>query len=88
MLENTAYNWKQGFYEKGEAMGIAKGEAMGRASAIRELIENALARRFGTVPEDIRCALENISGQASLNELASHAFTAGNIEEFREALPR
>lgn len=79
MIESAAYEIikKEGFDE---------GIQQGMASEAREMLLEALAARFGTVPAEVERVVVEITSRQQLKELFRRVFGLESLEEFRTAL--
>ncbi len=72
----------------GEARGKVMGEAKGKARGKAEAVIRTLARRLGTVPEEIADRIWAISDIPKLDELFDLAFDCPSLDDFVRYLDR
>jgi predicted transposase YdaD len=72
--------------EEGREEGLTKGREEGLTKGERESIARVLSARFGTVPDDIRRAIEANSDRSALESLTIHAAICDTIDDFRQKL--
>lgn len=69
-----------------ERMGFQRGLQEGQLEEARHLLLEAVATRFGEVPEDITDAVRRLEARDTLHALLRQALTCPTIEAFRDAL--
>ena len=82
MLADIAPHWEQTFMEKGRNEGIAIGETIGIKNILQEILNN----RFGTLPNDIMASIDSISNTNELKKLTHEAYQVSSFEEFTTIL--
>jgi hypothetical protein len=73
-----------------ERIGMQKGFEQGLQQGLREvqdMVCEAVATRFGTVPDDILAAVRRLEDRETLHALLRQAIICPTLEALREALP-
>jgi len=63
-----------------------KGFEQGQLQATREMLLEAVATRFGEVPQDVTAAVQRLETRETLRGLLRQALTCASLETFRDAL--
>ena len=72
-----------------ERLGMQKGFEQGLQQGLqiaREMLLEAVATRFGEVPEDVTAAVQRLEAVAPLRVLLRQALTCASLEAFQDAL--
>jgi hypothetical protein len=69
-----------------ERMGFQRGLQEGQLQATQDMLLEAVATRFGSVPEAITDAVRRLESRDTLHALLRQALTCPTIETFRDAL--
>jgi len=69
-----------------ERFGMQKGFEQGQLQATREMLLEAVATRFGEVPQDVTAAVQRLETRETLRGLLRQALTCASLETFRDAL--
>ena len=88
MLEERAAQWKDDYIRQGVLMGLAEGEAKGRAKGFGLALQNLLEIRFGRLPSDVSASLAGVSDMDALRELTLSAYRAASLQAFVEQLKK
>ena len=72
--------------EQGIEKGVAQGIKQGMVEDAREMIQEAIASRFGTVPENIAREIEGFDDRERLRILLRQAVVCSDLAVFRKAL--
>jgi hypothetical protein len=72
--------------QKGFEQGLQQGLQQGLREA-QDMVCEAVATRFGTVPDDILAAVRRLEGRETLHALLRQAIICPTIDALREALP-
>ena len=70
----------------GMQKGFEQGLQQGQLQEAREMLLEAVATRFGEVPEDVTAAVQRLETVEALRGLLRQALTCASIEAFRDAL--
>ena len=92
MLADIAPHWEQSFVEKGISIGRSEGISIGRdegiSIGIKNILQEILMNRFGTLPSDIETSIDNISNTNDLKKLTHEAYQVSSFQDFRTLLDR
>jgi len=69
-----------------ERRGFEQGLQQGQLQEAREMLLEAVATRFGEVPEDVTVAVQRLETVASLRGLLRQALTCASLAAFRDSL--
>lgn len=72
--------------EQGLQQGREQGLQQGEIRALRQMLRDILAYRFGELPPDLSAGLDVLDTQPVLSALARHAYTADSLAMFRQAM--
>ena len=98
MLADIAPHWEQTFMEKGRnegisigrsegiAIGEARGISIGETIGIKNILQEILNNRFGTLPNDIMASIDSISNTNELKKLTHEAYQVSSFKEFTTIL--
>ena len=86
MLEERAAQWKDDYIRQGVLMGLAEGEARGKAEGVGLALRDFLEIRFGALPPSVTSSLATLSDAATLRGLTLSAYRAESLEAFLELL--
>ena len=86
MLEERAAQWKDDYIRQGVLMGLAEGEARGKAEGVGLALRDFLEIRFGALPPSVISSLATLSDAETLRGLALSAYRAESLEVFLELL--
>jgi hypothetical protein len=67
-------------------MGLQRGLQQGQLQEARNMLLEAVATRFGEVPEDVTAAVRRLETRDTLHALLWQALTCPTIEAFGDAL--
>jgi hypothetical protein len=71
---------------RGFEQGLQQGLQQGQLQEAREMLLEAVATRFGEVPEDVTAAVQHLETVEPLRGLLRQALTCVSLEAFRDAL--
>ena len=77
LLLGRQEGWKEGWKE-----GWREGRQECRLAALREMIVEALLKRFETSSEAVRLRLEVVEDETALRQLVKRVWTVGSMAEF------
>jgi flagellar biosynthesis/type III secretory pathway protein FliH len=83
--EGWKEGWKEGWREgwrEGWKEGWREGRQECRLAALREMIVEALLKRFETSSEAVRLRLEVVEDETALRQLVKRVWTVGSMAEF------
>ena len=86
MLEERAAQWKDDYIRQGVLMGLAEGEARGKAEGVGLALRDFLEIRFGALPPSVISSLATLSDADTLRGLTLSAYRAPSLEAFMELL--
>ena len=86
MLEERAAQWKDDYIRQGVLMGLAEGEARGKAEGVGLALRDFLEIRFGALPPSVTSSLATLSDADTLRGLTLSAYRAESLEAFLELL--
>ena len=86
MLEERAAQWKDDYIRQGVLMGLAEGEARGKAEGVGLALRDFLEIRFGALPPSVTSSLATLSDADTLRGLTLSAYRAESLEVFLELL--
>jgi hypothetical protein len=69
-----------------ERLGMQKGFEQGQLQTAREMLLEAVATRFGEVPEDVTAAVQRLEAVEPMRALLRQALTCASLEAFWESL--
>jgi len=69
-------------YDEGKAIGLAEGEARGRAAALLDVLQN----RFKRVPKRLETAIRQMTDSVALQSWIEFALNCQSLKEFEESL--
>jgi predicted transposase YdaD len=72
--------------DRGVRQGREEGRQEGRGEGVRESVLEALATRFGAVPDRIAAGVQEIEDVDDLRTLLRAAVAVGSLPEFEETL--
>ncbi len=72
--------------QQGLQQGIQQGKRQGSLEGSREMLLEALATRFGAMPEEVTQAINAIEIQETLRSLLRQVISSADLNAFREAL--
>ncbi len=81
LLLGRQEGWKEGWKE-GWREGWREGRQECRLAALREMIVEALLKRFETSSEAVRLRLEVVEDETALRQLVKRVWTVGSMAEF------
>jgi len=71
---------------RGFEQGLQQGLQQGQLQEAREMLLEAVATRFGEVPQDVTAAVQRLETVEPLRGLLRQALTCASLEAFRDAL--
>ncbi|RMG66197.1 MAG: hypothetical protein D6722_15345 [Bacteroidetes bacterium] len=95
MMESAAYEMikREGYeeglqrgLERGIQQGIEQGMQQGMLEEAREMVLEALAERFGVIPDDLEKRILAMDSRRQLKELLRQALRVQSLEDFQEIL--
>jgi flagellar biosynthesis/type III secretory pathway protein FliH len=73
--------WEEGL-EQGLEQGLKQGREQGRHAAVRELLLDQVAERFGPCSEGLRTRVQSIQDEAQLRQLGRAILKVSTLAEF------